>query len=520
MKRFSFALLVALLLSVIYADNSGVKVAIDASIAKAATKIDWNKYVQNVTLLNFTSISGKAVFEYQINISNVVLTNVDGPKGMDIHSAVNEEGFQTVYINMTQLAVNVSMDFAIKFGIFSESGEAVKVYLQLNSFAGNFYFNKAGEISISNFTCEVGDLDIEFESEFLSWLVSLFKGIFKDLIEEQVGGAGAQGQEAINKWIHEETLIDTGYGIGVNVTCTEIPVLTPFDRAIKAKNSIVFILKLLYYWALDSEGKKQFMTDNEYTSAIVTLGIHGAAYPNQDPSLKPQVEPAVPMEYEKTWYDNQAQVLISDYTINTGLFILQQTGMLKYEMNEQTTPKILPITFTTQGFGEIIPEFKTKYPTDNFPVTMLTYVKMGGYNQPLINTKTDGTYVKVNFGLELNTYWSEDIFDDPTLDVKLNLTMEGKVEVLTDGSVVNVVIGEFKVTQIDKTGGEMEVDLNNVKAQLEKLFNESLVPYFDPYIKDIKVIELIEEAIGLKFKKIRMKPMNGYNIASIGLDGI
>ena len=56
MKRFYLGLLVALLFSVINADNSGVKVAVDASIAKAVTKIDWNKYVENLTLLNFTSI--------------------------------------------------------------------------------------------------------------------------------------------------------------------------------------------------------------------------------------------------------------------------------------------------------------------------------------------------------------------------------------------------------------------------------------------------------------------------------
>ena len=108
------------------------------------------------------------------------------------------------------------------------------------------------------------------------------------------------------------------------------------------------------------------------------------------------------MSYEETYFDNQIQLLLSDYSINTLLFMAQQTGFLKYEFNNQSA-SILPLKFTTQGLVEVIPEFKNKYPTEDYPVTMQVYAKLNKYNQPIIKTTSFGSSIILNFGLEFDT---------------------------------------------------------------------------------------------------------------------
>ena len=129
----------------------------------------------------------------------------------------------------------------------------------------------------------------------------------------------------------------------------------------KAKSNLELMLHLLRYYYLDEKHKKNFKQENSYNSSILEFGIHGSVYPNLQPEVRPAIDPAVEMSYEETYFDNQIQLLLSDYSINTLLFMAQQTGFLKYEFNNQSA-SILPLKFTTQGLVEVIPEFKNKYP--------------------------------------------------------------------------------------------------------------------------------------------------------------
>ena len=77
-KTFAFLLAIATL-SCALCTYSGVKFGIDTQIFKAITKVDFNKFLQNKTLLNHTSMEGSFLFKYKIDIDNLNVVEVKDP---------------------------------------------------------------------------------------------------------------------------------------------------------------------------------------------------------------------------------------------------------------------------------------------------------------------------------------------------------------------------------------------------------------------------------------------------------
>ncbi|MCQ2817664.1 MAG: hypothetical protein MJ252_10405 [archaeon] len=399
-KIFGFLLSCFLISAVLSA--SGIKVGIDMETFKIVKKIDFNKFLQNKTLVEEASFNGTMIFDYEVNITNLTVLEIDGPKDMIVNSSKNEEGYNAVFLDAKDIKAEISLGFSAKFGLFKESSESVNITASCSSFNGHFYFDENGQVHISDFEVEISDLEIKMESKFLTWLIGLFKGLIKNIAEDKINDTRDKIAEAINKWVDNEFLYDLGFGIGFNLTSTDHPQLVPITKEMRAKSNFELVLKLIQYYAMSEEKRNRFRIDNSYNSSVLECGIHGSVYPNLQPEVQPAIDPAVEMSYEETYFDNQLQVLLSDYSLNTLLFMGQQTGFLKYEFNNQTE-SFLPLKFTTQGLSEQIPEFKNKYPTEDYPVSMQVYSKMGKYNQPIIKTESTGSKLILNFGLEFDT---------------------------------------------------------------------------------------------------------------------
>jgi hypothetical protein len=265
--------------------------------------------------------------------------------------------------------------------------------------------------------------------------------------------------------------------------------------------------------------KAKLINDSQLDTTILSCGLHGSVYPNLNPDMKPSINPAVDMPYVEEYFDNELQILLSDYTINTLLFMGQQTGILKQEFTTISN-KLFPFDFNVEGVSTIIPEFRTKYPDNNYEILMKAAISVSGHNQPILVSSTNGAQLRINFGLDFDTTWSDDPFDDPNKDLKLNITASCNIHFVVSENVLNVVIDNFNVDQLIKQKDLINADEENLKTQIAWAFNDVVLPLLNGYVKNVKVTELLKGLLGVNFHKLRLVSKDNYTVLSIGVEGL
>lgn len=511
-KTFAFLFAIATL-SCAFCTYSGVKFGIDTQIFKAITKVDFNKFLQNKTLLNHTSINGTFLFKYEIDIDNLNVVEVKAPSSVDVQQSINEAGFRQVHLDVKGIYAAIRLDFGLKYGIFKDSGKQVLVTADVTSVNGDFYFNEKGEVIILAFNVELGKVTIDFKSGFYKFLYNLTKHLILSQIQKAIAKLNGTISDAINKWVNEEFLYDLGFGIGFNFTNIDRPVLLPYTKE-NVNGYVDLFVKLATYLLSNEAEKKEFINSLETT--ILTCGLHGSIYPNLSPEIKPDIDPAVNMTYVSEYFDNEIQILISDYTLNTLLFMGQQTGYLHMEFTTATN-KLFPFDFNTQALATVIPEFGVKYPTDKFEVLMKAAIAINKNIQPKIVSTPEGTKLVINFGLDFDTTVSDDPFDDPVKDLKLNITSSLDLGFEIKDNVLSLIISNFKVDNIDKQVDELNLNVENFKALIVKEFEELILPILNGYVKNIKVVELLKSLLGIEFTNLRIVPKDSYLVLSVGI---
>ena len=520
MQKPFFALAFLSLLAVALCNNSGVRFGVDTQIFKVLTQIDFNKFLQGKTLLNHTDITGSFLFNYEATIENLNVVEVKAPKQVDVVQSVNNQGLQVVHLDAKGIYAAIRTDFYAKYGLFHDSGEQVLVTAEVNSINGDFYFTETGDVIISTFVVDLGTVTIDFESGFYKFLFSLTKYLIVNSIEKEIKKLSDTISQAINDWVTSEFLYDLGLGIGFNFTNVDRPKLVPHTKVAHEKDYLTLFTKVIEYFTTDDDSvKARLIRDTELQTTILTCGLHGSVYPNLNPEMKPAIEPAVNMPYVEEYFDNEIQILLSDYTINTLLFMGQQTGILKQEFTTISN-KLFPFDFNVEGVSTIIPEFRTKYPDNNYDILMKAAISVNGHNQPILVSSTNGAQLKINFGLDFDTTWSDDPFDDPNKDLKLNVTASCNIHFVVNENVLDVVIDTFNVDELVKQKDLINADEENLKTQIAWAFNDVVLPLVNGYVKNVKVAELLKSLLGVNFQKLRIVSKDQYTVLSIGVQGL
>ena len=517
-KSFAFLFFLSTL-SISLCTYSGVKFGVDTQIFKAITKVDFNKFLQNKTLLNHTEMSGSYLFKYKLQIDNLTVADVKAPSSVEVKQSITKAGFRQVHLDVKGIYAAITTDFFVKYGLFKTSGKQTLITAQVNSINGDFYFNEKGEVIISTFKVDLGKVTIDLKSGFYKFIFNLCKHLIVKNIEKALGKLNGTISDAINKWVSAEFLYDLGFGIGFNFTNVDRPVLIPYTKSKETTSAVDLVAKLALFLLSNEEEKMKMISENSIDTTILTCGLHGSIYPNLNPQLKPAVPDAVNMSYIPEYYDNELQVLISDYTLNTLLFMAQQTGYLHQEFTTATN-KLFPFDFNTKALAAVIPEFGVKYPEGSFEVLMKAAIAINGNAQPKSVSSTNGSKLVLNFGLDFDTTVSDDPFDDPVKDLKLNITSSVELKFNVKENVLSIDISNFTVDTIEKKVDELNINEENFKALIVKEFEELILPILNGYVKNVKVVELLKSLIGIEFNRLRLVSKDQYIALSIGIDGL
>ena len=487
--------------------NSGVKVAVDMNIVKALKQLNLNELLANQILVDHIEESGQFLFKYDLTVDNLTITNISNPTTVDVIHNSSSEGYPLVKLDIKNISVDLTMAFYVKFGVFTEQSDCVKVHTVVTSFEGEFYFRPNGSIVIQNANLELSDLKIDMDSKWLNFLIGIFKNLITNQAQKAIKEGTEKGQEYVNNWIVNQTLVDIGFGIGLNVSNTEIPVLTKYTKS----NRIMSTLFGLFF------GQKRANIKRNAETTILTTGIHGSIYPNLHPELKPKIDDAVDMKYDTSLYKNEIQALVSDYSINTVLFMGQQTGILHVEMQNGLNNTI-PWDYSVNGLKDVLPEYPQKYPSNNYQVQMKAYVSVNDHNQPKLATDVNGkAKFYVNFGLDFYTFNSEDPMDDPVKDLQINFSANVDVDVKTSDNTLRITLGSLQFSDSKTIVDNLNVDMDRFKNTLVKAVDDYVYPELYKYIKEVKVVELLKEATNIDFKDFTVVTQKGYYIGSIGL---
>ena len=499
------------LLTLTISNNSGVKVALDADIVKALKLIDFNAILINQILIPHIEESGQFIFKYDLTVDNLTITNITNPKTVEVSHSTSPKDTPLVKVIIKDITIDLVMAFYVKFGVFSEKSDHLKVHVTLTDLEGEVFFDKTendGNITIQNCKMELSDLKIDMESKWMNFLIGIFKNLITKEAEKGIKEGTILGQTIINNWIHNITVYDIGFGIGINITNTEKPVLSKLTKEIKRTLFGLFF------------GQKRKNKNAE--SILFTTGVHGSIYPNLHPELKPKIPDAVNMDYDKSLFSkNEIQVLVSDYSINTIFNMAQQSGFLHYEFSSTSNTTILPWKFTVKGLKDILPEYPVKYPNNDYQVQMKVYISSTKHVQPLLQTDENGNAkFNINFGLDFDTFTSTDPFDDPVTDLKLNFSGNVDIKVTCDKNILSIKLNSFNFTDCIKEEDQLNVDIEKFEKVIVDNIDKYIYPELYKYIKEVKVVELLKNATKIDFRDFTVITHKGYYIGSIGIKGL
>jgi len=286
-------------------------------------------------------------------------------------------------------------------------------------------------------------------------------------------------------------------GLKLNLTNIDRPELLSKEQATKEH----FINFLAY------EENKSYKT-------FLAFGVAGSIVAT-DPSLKPKITPAVEIKYTAEIFTKTLSLLLSDYSVNTIMYIAQQSGMLKKNVDNHTNT-FLPFNITTEGLSGLIPQFKTTYPVEKL-IEMKAYVNAVKNLQPKIFTSESETLLFVNFNLEFHVYNSSDPWDDPVKDLAVNATVSFGVQTKVKNGLLSVIVGNSNVVGVNVLVDNLKVEQEDLKKTLN-YFGDNLVHNYKANLTDIDVSNLLEGKTGLKVKQLNIANNKEYHTISIDLD--
>ena len=204
----------------------------------------------------------------------------------------------------------------------SDSGTKSPINVTLSQLKAEFNFDTSGQINFKQFTFDLGAFEIQLNSYIYRAVFWLLKGFVASAIKGQEAAMKTALVTMVDNFVTKPAIVDIGFGIGFNLTNIDRPKLDFYPGSIK-RPTITHEVNALQFLS-DSKNVKQ--ASNQ--TSTISFGVHASMYPNMDPTIKPNILPAPKMSFNLADSLNDFSILLSDYTLNTILFMVQQSSFM------------------------------------------------------------------------------------------------------------------------------------------------------------------------------------------------
>ena len=500
MKVISILLFALISLSICSnSDNSGIKIAITSNFVKILTKFDLNSYLVGKTLIDYAEASGKYLFNYDVVCENLFLTNLVQPDRVDIEQETTPDGLPQVRVVLYNVRAAIQIEYLyVKYGLIKETFNNPTGSFVASTVEGRYYFTNDGKLVLKDTHVEIEDLDIDVKKDFLNWLIGLFNGLITSKVRDQLDEIGGTISDALNEWVDGDFSVDIGYGMELNLTNTLKPHLTQVLKNRKINEYGLKLAKFLF--------SKDILS--ETLTSVLTFGIHGSAYPTSHPELEIDIPPAGPMDFVQDYLTNEIQILLSEYSFNTLLFVARYNEVLTYDFTNSSHP-VFPWNFDTEGFKEIIPQYGEKYPDQNLEVVMRAYISQK-HLRPYIEFSESGGKLFANFNL--------DFFTGEVEDLSLNVSVELPFTIKVSYDLLTINWGTFNILELNDPVNELNVPRDQLLTILSTILDTYLIKFVKGYTKNVALAAILTLVTGMEFKNFKLETKDGYLLTSIAVN--
>jgi hypothetical protein len=248
----------------------------------------------------------------------------------------------------------------------------------------------------------------------------------------------------------------------------------------------------------------------ETLTSVLTFGVHGSLYPIDEPELISNIPPAVQMDFNKNYFTNEGQILISAYTLNTLLFVAKHNGYLNKEFTNSSHP-IFPWNFDTQGLKELFPQFGEKYGEQNYEVKMKADISVSDHISPYLEISESNAKLTLNFNLDFLTSASE----GEVKDLSLNITGELPFMIKVKYDLLTINWGTFNVLKIDEIENKLSIPHDTLTEKIGTMWNTYVYKFLKGYTKNVALASLLTLITKMEFKNFKLETQNGFILASI-----
>ena len=480
-------------------DNSGIKIAITSNFIKILTKFDLNSLLVGKTLVDYAETEGSYLFNYEIICENLFLTNIVQPNIVDIEQETTSDGLPQVRVVLYNVQASIQIEYLyVKYGLIKESFDNPTGSLVASRVEGRYYFTNEGKLVLTDTHVEIESLEIDVKSDFLNWLIDLFKGLITDKVSDALDDIGDTISDEINEWVDGDFSLDIGYGIELNLTNTLKPHLTQVLKNRKLNEYGLRLAKFLF--------SKEILS--ETLTSVLTFGIHGSCFPTSHPELEIDIPPAAKMDFNQDYLTNEVQILLSTYTLNTLLFVARYSEVLNYEFTNSSHP-VFPWNFDTEGFQEIIPQYGEKYPDQNLEVVMKSYIS-NNHLRPYVEMSESGGKLFANFNL--------DLFTGEVEDLSLKATVELPFTIKVSYDLLTINWGTFNILELEELVNELNVPHDELLSILRTMLDTHLIKFLKGYTKNVALAAILTLVTGMEFKNFKLETKDGYLLTSIAVN--
>ena len=486
-------------ISLTICDNSGVKVGITSNFIKILTKFDLNSLLVGKTLIDRAETSGKYLFNYDVVCENLFLTNLVQPDRVDIEQETTADGLPQVKVVLYNIEAAIQIEYLyVKYGLIKETFDNPTGSVVVSSLEGRYHFTNEGKLVLHDINVEIDSFDIDVRKDFLNWLIGLFQGLIKSQVTKKLNDLGDTISQALNDWVDGDFSLDIGYGMELNLTNTLKPHLTQVLKNGKLNEYGLRVAKFLF--------SKEVL--DETLTSVLTFGIHGSVFPTSHPELEVDIPPAVNMDFTTEYLTNELQILLSDYTVNTLLFVARHTGILSYEFTNASHP-VFPWNFDTVGLQAIIPQFGEKYPDQNLEVVMKTYISTD-HLRPYVEMTQSGGKLFANFNLEF--------FTENVEDLSLNVAVELPFTIKVSYDLLTINWGTFNILKLDENKNELNVPQDELLTAVKTMLDTHLIKFVKGYTKNVALAAILTLVTGMEFKNFKLETKDGFLLTSIAVN--
>jgi len=277
-------------------------------------------------------------------------------------------------------------------------------------------------VSVKSSNVHLGHLDIHFHADILgdvaNWIIDLFKNKLTGTIEDELSKAiKNSGQQAIDKAL------------------STLPIYISFGG-----------IPLAVDYSLPSDP----IVRSDYVQASAAGIFLDTDHPNYSPPVSPPVNlPGFDAN------GKQIQVMLTDYTLNTGLYACYKIGIINYNVTSNVVPSSSPIKLDTTSLNDIIPGLVSKYGSSK-PCNLLCYAsgqpsikstsgKIQGDIEMACEVQVEGVYKVATFGNSID-FSASAVLNKWVVNAKLNKVEVNAIKITENNIGSNINVDSLKAS--------------------------------------------------------------------------